>query len=104
MGQRLTINKEFTSYLLKPIFNDKLKYWETTGGFNSCSSIHMIDYNFARQCKNKFGVTVLATSNLHLYSWKVFDCVISKGAKYYKNEYEDYISDGLIILKEEVWK
>lgn len=98
------LNSVYLAWLPIPIFDDKLKCWQSHIGFNSCSSIHMIDYNFARQCKNKFGVTILATSDFHRDNWKVFDCVIPKGAKYYKNEYDDYISDGLIVLKEEEWK
>ena len=95
------LNSEYATWSPTPIFDDELKCWQSHIGFHSCSSIHMVDYNFARQCKNKFEVAVLAISNFHSDNWKVFDCVIPKGAKYYKNEYEDYISDGLIILKEE---
>ena len=95
------LNGEYAAWLPTPIFNDTSMYWEVIVGFNSSSSIHMIDFNFARMCQNKFGMTVLATSNFRSNNWKIFDCIIPKGAKYYKNEYEDYISDGLIILKEE---
>ena len=97
------LNNKYFVQLPIPIFDDKLKCWQAHIGFHSCGSIHVIDYNFARQCKNKFGVTVLATSNFRYDNWKVFNCIIPKGTKYYKNEYDDYISNALIILKEEEW-
>lgn len=63
-------------------------------GFHSCEDIHKNNRYFAHSWVNKC-LSYLFTIDSNE---DVFNAIIPKGSKYYKNEEGDYVSDKLMII------
>ena len=65
-------------------------------GFHSCEDIHRNNGYFANNWTNKCFNTLFVADSRE----EVFNAIIPKGSKYYKNEEGDYVSDKLMIIGE----
>jgi hypothetical protein len=63
-------------------------------GFHSCENIHKYDNDFSHVWTNKYFNHLFAIDD----GEDVFNAIIPKGSRYYKNEEGDYVSDKLMII------
>lgn len=86
-----TRNKKVSEEILSPIEGKKGKsnFWYIVTGYHSCKDVNSAKDYFAESLKYATGYM----------DFRLYKCIIPKGAIYYKNEYGHIVSNTIVIKR-----